>query len=390
MKLSTYKPNLSDKRVQAKLQTTLEWCSFHLDSKPRSFSCERIVEVFGPYHHNLTRWLKANLLVQEGTYSVLAQKTYDYSLNQAGFDKLSILLKSSLIPGKCAILEEKHAIELATGQYDYNFKSNRFWHPLQRIRRHHKQAFWTRQGYLYNYDLEAAAPTILIQLALKAGMTYLDAEPVLHYIKNKRAFRQRIAALANVPLHDAKSLITSLFNGARLVANHNVAAFRIVEDVEDMHRLRADPEVDDLLSAIKRMWVAISTTRTTPIITGSDKWAVYFEQEARVLEVAKRYMTRKGLSFFTEHDGWRCDGQMRVDEMQQEVFLETGLKVSIEEEIYEERDERDMREMTLAISGADKLLSDTSCVRLLSDTSSPSTSGDDGDDYITRTFTKTP
>lgn len=345
LNLSSYVPNLKNSRVTSVIARSIDWCERVLSPDwATPVHTNTLREVFGS-SKDVSAWLKANLLIQSGQYEV-GKKSFEYTINADGMKKVKALIPTQayimLLP--IPSVEEKYASEVLSGNFSYSTKSDRYWHPLQNMKREKKREFWTQNGYCFDYDINACAPTILIQLATKMGLHPLASAPIRDYLDNKCAFRERIAALVDISYDDAKRLINSLFNGARLAANPHCAAFRLLGSTEKMRLVQNDHQVKMLRTAIKSMWSSIDRKTARDVSTSSGKWALYFRWERLVLDVIKRELDKMDLQYFTEHDGFRTTEEVDV------TVLETAIKTALALEMKVERvmDSNNKQQHTLA------------------------------------------
>lgn len=341
LNLNKYEPNFSNKRVVDRIATVLDWCDLHVDSKsPTQLHNSKLTKVFGNQAKELSNYLRSNLLIQSGNYTV-GKSSLSYTLNQDGYDKLSQKIGRRVNHIECnkAVLQTAEDLypELLTLEFEYTDKSHRLWHPLQQMKSSKKAQFWN--NYLpFNYDVDASAPTILLQLATKHGLLPLLAGPIQDYLDNKDEFRQYVATLANTDVKTAKRIINSLFNGARLAANGFCSTFGLLDFRKDsMKALQEDQRVISLRSAIKQMWNKISSKFTTK--TSKDKWSVYFQHERKVLDAVKFFLDEKGVQYFTEHDGFRSSEKIDVNELSEYVYNRTSIKVNFSEDMEEKKEE---------------------------------------------------
>lgn len=336
MKLSTYTPNYSDKRVIKRIKNVLSWCHFHLASdRPTSVHHTELTKVFGHYANDLTKFLRANLLVKCGTYIPEVQ-SYSYTLNTAGYTKIENALEGGAGPAGEYVAHP----DLLSGKFNYTDKSDRLWHPLQNLKREKKAQFWNAWGLPYDYDIVACAPTVLYQLATRFGMLHIISEPIRDYLANKDAFRQHVVNITGCSLPTAKRLINSLFNGARLARNNYCSAYKAL-DYSDakMIALQEDEKVKQLRLAIARMWKYIQENTTMDLKKSRAKWSVYFKFERAFLTVINQYCDERGIRLFTEHDGFRTNKQIDKDELIAVIFKRTGFNLKISGPNLNENDE---------------------------------------------------
>lgn len=330
MQLTDYQPNFNDPRVKSRVETVLGWCNLTLNGRPTQVHHNTLISVFGPSGNKLAAYLRANLLIRTGVYTPGSQ-SYSYILNQRGAEKLTTLISADgqLTPNR--YIKEKFGMELQTLEFNYTLKSDRYWHPLQNIRRSLKDQFWTEHGLPYDYDIEACAPTILIGLATKLGFLDILAEPIKDYINNKERYRAYIADLLEISYDDAKRLLNSLFNGAKIAANPFNSTYHLLDgDVIKISRLQNDHRVKVLRGAIKRMWHHIGRHINKKVTTSSkEKWNLYFRWERLVLDHIKAHLAANGYKVFTEHDGFRTDRAIYTKKLEDEIEVLLGFRLTI-------------------------------------------------------------
>jgi hypothetical protein len=326
LELTAYRPNLKDPRVQKRLVNVLAWCDLHLSpTSPEPIHHDEMRAVFGTATNDLTKWLRANLLIQHGVY-VPGIKSYGYLLNESGADKLRAMSQQHMVTTSASSQVETYP-ELATLSFTYSLKSDRYWHRLQNIKRERKADFW--RPYLpFNYDIDAAAPTLLLQMALNFGLPAILGRGVQDYLSNKAAYRGHVAELTGCSLNNAKRIINSLFNGAKLGENERWSIFNALKaDREAMRRLIADQKIRSLRASIKQVWRGIG--QRFEVKSSTAKWGVYFRAERRVLEVIRDELVQAGVPHFTEHDGFRAGREIDVEAMQQVVKSKTGFEIKL-------------------------------------------------------------
>lgn len=329
---NAYRPNWQDKRVTKRIKTVLQWCDQHLSERiEKQVHHATLNEAFGQQQNQLSAYLRRVLLIQQGQYQP-GVASFKYLLNGEGYRKVCEAIgydQTAQQQNDLERLRTQYAAELQSGDFEYHRASDRDWHPLQNISRKDKQTFWT--PYLpYDYDFSACAPSILSQSAHAAGLPDLLQGEVLEYLQDPSAMRQHVATLAGCSLDDAKRLVNSLFNGARLQRSKECAAYRTLQfDYEAMTRLMEDPQVKRLQRSIRLVWRFIGIKTGFHLKTGRHKWGLYFACERQVMDVVTAYLTRHGIRYFTEHDGFRTDKPVNVDELLAEVKAKTGFDLKL-------------------------------------------------------------
>jgi hypothetical protein len=328
MQPTNYTPNWQDSRNQKRLQSVLSWCEFSLSEKPRQFSVNELEKVFGQGQNKLACYLRANLLIQCGMYKV-GEKFFEYILNKNGFEKLKRNLDVKFKPMIPIQAIEPFKDQLETFTFVYSDKSNRYWHPLQNMKREKKQEFWTKHGLPFDYDIEASAPTILFQLAKKHGLNDLIGQPIQDYLLHKNELRAHVSSVGQCSKEVAKRIITAIFNGAHLSSSPFQHTLDGISS-DGKLALKNDPKVRLLHLAVKFMWKQIEKCEGRKK-TSSQKWGLYFTYERKILDVIKLHLDKQDVKYFTEHDGWRCDTKLDLPKIEDEVERQTGVRIKIED-----------------------------------------------------------
>lgn len=341
---SDYSPNFKDPRVIKRIQAALEFAADNLSEDldlpiPKS----KLEQAFGPVGNKLGDWLRANLLIRSSQY-IPGVQFYKYRLRKDSLSKVAakvtsvapiLFVNTSSDEAIVARRKKQFTDQINTFTFEYELKSDRYWHPLQNLKRSQKEIFW-RDLLPYNYDINAAAPTLLIQTAKRAGLLNLLAGPIDDYVANRSQWRQHVSNLTNLSLDDAKRLLNSLFNGARLSKTTHCAAYRTLlehmsaaEANSAMERLQHDKQLRLLRLSIKHAWQALSKRLNTSLKTSKNKWSLYFKLERRVLDAMVLYLNQTGNEHFTEHDGFRSRSPVDVSSMQTFVKNQTGYEIEI-------------------------------------------------------------
>lgn len=336
-----YKPNYSDKRTARRVISVLDWCNSNLsETIPTQVHHDTLTAVFGPSGNKLSKFLRTNLLVQVGEYKP-GVSSFKYLLNAVKAEQCSSMVNTSSGAGTVQLVQDdlqrlrmKFASELQSGQFKYTRSSERDWHPLQNIpnKGGAKQRFWADQ-YPHNYDFVACAPTILSQLAARTGMPDIVQGALLDYLKAPQGFREHVSQVTGLPMKQAKQLVNSLFNGARLSRSTKCAAYQLMGfDYEAMTRLQEDEQVTHMRNAIRRVWKWLEQRLGREFKKAGAKWSLYFACERKIMDVVSDFLTSRGIKFFTEHDGFRTSHEIDVDALLQEIQTKTGFKMKLKKE----------------------------------------------------------
>lgn len=364
----TYVPDITDKRVVKAIKIALGFSYGCLSDKPTSWVKEVLDKNFGQQQNKLSSWLRSQLLICVDQSYVVGVEAKKYIINQAGADFLKSLLKQvkqqdqgqgktqnciSVLHANQAIdskhflvnmvkawTEAHHAKEVLTGRFVYEDKADRLWHPIQNIKSELRVPMMSSYGFTYDYDVVAAAPTLLLQHAQQLGCD-IWLPRMNEFLADRQAARERIAKVADIPYKVAKQLLNSFFNGAKLGASERFSSFELLgHDRARVRALKEDGWLTEFREEIKVIWSYIEETMTriekkdkngrmrkVPL-NAKRKWGRYFELERTVMNSVRVYM--KSVKCFYEHDGFKSKEQVDVAALSEHVLQQTGFTVTFE------------------------------------------------------------
>lgn len=378
-----YVPNLKDPRVVRRMKIAYVFAVSCLKvDEPKGSSAVSMIKQFGRNDQPLGNWLRKKLIICTNSHFSPIEKTCkQFVRNQDGADEVRSILMAhkngiNLLENAedfvsdddingvfgsreelfdaCVIRENmlrEYGDELETGNFVYTDKSNRSWHSIQNINTSHREKLMAEQGYRFNYDVVACAPTLLCQFAEKHGWLRYDEDTgefgaLGNYIQDRNVLRTHIAQVADLDSKQAKVLINALFCSARLGANKEFALFHLLDcDPNKIQQLRGDDELNGLRKDIKSMWKSIEPsltrieykdkngkTRKKPL-SSKLKWSCYFRLENLVMREVRSYLNDNGIKFFLEHDGWRSTSKVDTDDLTAFVEWKTGFRIKFDEQI---------------------------------------------------------
>lgn len=396
-----YTPNFADPRVLKRCKTAYGFaCAVLRVRNSTPVPKTAFDKFFGQQQNELSRWLRDALTVCTDDLFLFGEssKVKEYCLNKHGAEALKLVLQgksdkfdieavrqnsSSTINANCitssqvpdeydlAVVREwakRTYPELETLNFIYEDKSDRLWHPLQNVRTTYREPILADAGLVWNYDIEACAPTLILQHAQHLGMD-LWLPHLNMYLKEKSRIREHVAKVGGIDLKQAKILINALFNSAVLAASKRYSQMGVVckhkidaynerngasisfkdywPDFDDKERMRALQNDDFLIGLradIKTCWEAIAPTmsrvkvptkngklRLLPV-SSKQKWDRYFQLERQVMNVVRTCLIKSDNLHFLEHDGWKCKKQVDVSLLSDIVFNETGFRVTFKED----------------------------------------------------------
>lgn len=320
-----YQPNVANRQVRRRLEAGLAWAEQRLSpTVPKQLQERWITEVLGQQQNRLSAWLRRHLVQRRSGYLV-GKRSIEYTLNVEGAHKVRSLLHGEPLKAETYLerLERVHTDELASHEYAYREASHRRWHPLQGVKKEDRTTFWGKHGLPFEYDAQACAPTLICQLALRRGALPLLLAPIAEYLRDREGLRAHVMALAQCDHSTAKTIINSLFNGARLQAHHACSLYDALgRDRLAMDTLKSDPRVSALRRAIAVAWRSIGADKR-------ERWNLYFHEERRVLDVLVGHCTDRGIAHFTIHDGIRTALPLDLRVLEQEIKDVTGYVLTI-------------------------------------------------------------
>lgn len=241
--------------------------------------------------------------------------------------------------------------ELRSLAFTYEDKSSRLWHPLQNVRRQHKKRLLHASGLQYSYDIVCAAPTLLLRYAQslpdipERNIWTMDLWLFAYqsYLKDRTARRAALADLLQVDVSYAKTVLNSLFCGAKVGAGPHFSLFRLLGTYDRIQSLKDDKFITALRADIKVVWNYIEPTmmriekkdkkgrqRKVPL-NSKRKWGLYFDLERKVLDVVRHYLEDTGNPHFLEHDGWSTRDKVDVAKLRAYIYDKTGFAINIDE-----------------------------------------------------------
>jgi hypothetical protein len=291
-------------------------------------------------------------------YNSSENKCKEYLLNQTGVEDLRENLKITNIqtyPSVVEVAKQDHLAELDSGNFEYNDKSNRYWHPLQRYRKQHRSQILADHGYQHQYDISTCAPTLIHQYSQQIPER-IDAQKKWHqgpmdlylfalrrYLKDKDQVRSELAVAIDLPLAAVKEVVNALFAGAVISKNKDSDIYHILNgDLARIEWLKQDPYIQQLVIDIKTCWEYIrpvmqkrtkktskGTQRLLPI-NARQKWLLYFELERSVIDSVRTYLDLRSIKYFLVHDGWSCAGEIDREELSDYVRENTGFDLTFD------------------------------------------------------------
>lgn len=349
---STRKTNYAEPRVKAKIARILEFCNpLRLHKQKKPISSGILTKVFGNQTNELNGRLRNMVLVRHGTYKK-GVRSYQYTLNRDGYAELAAAIGQS-IPADVDVARELYG-GIATGaetpEYTEPTVGARRYHAIQNLPKALRAEVFT--GW-FDYDIEAAAPTLVYQWACKvhsrlnpkkAGTPFPSIQRL---VDDRTSVRNYVADVMGLDVPTAKGIVTQLFFGAGLVPNGKQAIFRVVNrDRTVIERLKADPFVSAFRQEVSLMWKLVLTDENSrngmvafrtgkvipkPATRGKQRAAIYQRLERQVIEVIEDVLRSDGLVPVLIHDGFMVRRRIDRQRIEREVQARTGFVIRLAE-----------------------------------------------------------
>jgi len=374
------------------IQGIIAFCE-RTGTKPKQISSKKLDTVFGK--SSLGKQLRRDLMIVVNDYynpetHVCKEYKIDWNVYQELLQEYTQLLKlnvptielsTNAVSFDCVSqeLEREYGEELTTGNFKYIRKGNRYYHALQNLPKKTREQVFAEYGYRWDYDIEAAMPTLIKQYAQQKGLTtptpYYD-----DFLLNRNDIRNQLARELNASVPQVKILLTSLINGAKVAVSNNHSTYAIHELLSDegndmgearIIMINGDEELDipphkwitGFREDIKVIWSAIKQagaitrkfkdisyervnqetgeihgihyTKELPL-TSKQKAFLYQMLEHQVMYSVRNYLELNYIKYYQIHDGMMTNNQVDVNELIDYIKKETGFSVRFQERLMEQ------------------------------------------------------
>jgi hypothetical protein len=334
----TYTPNPKNRAFIRRANLAIKFVDRYVSTTPKPLA-QRFIEDprhFGSHRNELSRWLKAQLLVcVDLTYNMNTGRCKRYIKHTQGYERVVGLLNGNIN----TLLTPDEQLQLATGHFDYEDKSQRSYTWLQFYPKPKRNSILNNNGYRYHYDIEAAAPTLLLQQALMLNPT-LKAPNLEYYVGNRDEIRDKIAQACHISPVQVKNTINSILQGGVVssysanktfveILNSNYSAVYLLNTNTDLIAIKQD---------ISRLWRELKQdiTASSKRLRARDKARYYRELEQQVGKTIKRLLKKNSVRWLWIHDGWACDKAVDPNEIVRVVKRATGFDIKLDWTKYED------------------------------------------------------
>jgi len=343
----TYTPNPTNRAFIRRANLAIEFVDRYVHTTPNWLSTRWIdnPKHFGHSGNPLGNWLRQQLLIcTDEYYNKDTGRCKKYVKNEIGYKELIGMLKGNISKQLTPI----HQQQLESGDFNYTSKSLRDYTWAQFLPKHKRNSILNNNGYRYHYDIEATAPTLLVQRA-KILNPSLAIPSLEHYMNNRTEVRQQIAQACGVSEEQVKAVINSILQGGTIsswdqnkifnkILLRSYSAVRLLNTNSDMINIKSDiSSLWDILRADIPNRYKLNKKGLTVIATvnAKEKAGVYRALETEVARPIRKYLKKQSLRVLWLHDGWSCDQGIDPIEIVRVVKQQTGYAIKLDWTIYE-------------------------------------------------------
>lgn len=236
-----------------------------------------------------------------------------------------------------------YADELAGRKpFVYTERSYRKWHPLQNVRRSHKQQVFA--GHLdHDYDISTALIAVMLGdvQKLEVDFDHDRFHLVIEYRDNKALIREKAGELLGIDPDRVKDLFSYLNNNGVISASPYMGLLGIVGSAEKVKVIRTNRFFRKYCQQIKSLWwrwvylnnreVYWNGDKVRPVVSNKKKFDLYFFNERKLLDSIESYLQEKSVVYFLEHDGFRSSQAIDQAEIEKLIKDEIEIEIRIEE-----------------------------------------------------------
>lgn len=342
----SYTPNFQDPRIQARVRRCLNFVELYLrPNRINWVASAELYRAFGNTSRQPARYFKeAMLTVADPYYNKATSACIKYRLNAPGVKQIKQLAGlEDFVPE----IDSELTQQLITGEFEYETKSDRLFNQIQFYNRDIRGSLLSNHGYRYNYDIEAAAPTLLLQKARQRQIDF-TAPALEQYIANRSVVRQLLAQECEISQDQVKFVINAVLQGAVISSYRDSKIFNELDcDYDVIKRLQNNQRLLEIRNDIREMWkilkqdfpVRYTTDKSgrtrSARLSGRDKSGYYRELELEVGKVIRRHLKKNSVRCLWLHDGWSCDKVIDPNTLITEVRQQTGFVIKLDMGVYE-------------------------------------------------------
>jgi hypothetical protein len=307
------------------------------------------------------KFKEALLICVDDSYSNLdgSEYTKKYQVNDRNLAKIVQSATTLVEPAICVLVfkpekevntwvanyyKKKYAKELAgEKQFNYNDKSYRLWNELQNLTSDDKQEVFG-DTLTFDYDVSTSLISHMLGDVQKMDKKFDPNEfhLVIEYRDNKTEIRNGVSKLLDLPYEKVKELFSYINNNGVISTSPFMSLIKIVgNDKNKIEIIKKNKFFRKYRQQIKRLWRIWITMNNIRVWFRDDKerihiqnkkrYTLYFFNERKLLDVIKSYLDANGFIYFLEHDGFRSNKEVNLDELHAHIASNLQVEIRLEQ-----------------------------------------------------------
>lgn len=326
------RPNLTTPRNREKALNLIKLAEELELYGGRQISAKELTKKLGNQCKPLGAYLRKGL-IREGRYSVDEGIAYKYTANKEFVNELRLVLELNETP-KVETAKQHQKLFLPCARSDSKRSGHRFypwWANMNSEKR--KQLFIEQYGAYYEYDIEVARPSILLQVydkilspALKRVSDRHQLSTWRAYVADRQQFRRHLATDLGVEIEDVKDLLQGVTNGAwASTSPRNPFCKKL--GVIKVHQFMQHELYLGLRKDINTMWSVLFKNQPKNQV-GKKLYACYEPIEDKIMEFVEHWLKQNQIDAWFVHDAFFCHQPVDTTELEQYVLDCTQFRIS--------------------------------------------------------------
>lgn len=330
------RPNLKPARNREKALNLIKLAE-ELDTYgARQIRAVELTKKLGNQCKPLGAWLRRGL-IQEGLYSVEQQIAYTYRPNHEFVNHLRLLLGVDEKP-KIEVAKEIGKLFIPCERKNAPRKGHRFypwWSFMKKEKR--REIFLAQFSKLYEFDIECARPTVLLQLydrKLPEHLKTSDKHKVntwRAYVQDRNMFRRQLSDDLGVPVEDIKELLQGVTNGAWASTSARNPFCRKIGQIK-VHYLMKHDLYRGMREDLNTMWKVLFPEQPKKSI-GKKMYGLYEPIEDEIMNSIEKFLKSVDVDGWFVHDGFFTYKDLCVTDIETHVFKTTNWSIKLEKKI---------------------------------------------------------
>lgn len=330
------RPNLETDRNHEKALNLLKLSEELEVYGARQIAAKELTKKLGNQCKPLGAWLR-NGLIREGFYSVEKQIAFTYKPNYPFIAELRLLLgvnKASALK----VAETQVKSFLPADRSDAKRTGYRYypwWSFMPKAKR--TELFIQQHGVMYEYDVKASQPTIMLGLYDKLLPEHLKMsdkhklQTWRAYVRDRNAFRRHLGDDLCIEYEDVKSLLQGVTNGAWASTSQRNTFCRKLGQIK-VHELMQHGLYKGLREDMNTMWSVLFPNQPKKSM-GKKLHAIYEPVEDKLMALIAAHLKILAVDAWFVHDGFFTHQPVSTTDLETYVQDLTGFTIKFEEKI---------------------------------------------------------